>query len=179
MGRQALVAVWTVTRVAGYACSTMSHALAVPLPWFIVGPLMGLSVVGLYAIANLHLGVTGAYVQFVDMARGRAIETWRLWFLAGLLIGAGVIGVLGPAPQSLLGYGLIGRLLPLAVLIPVLFAGGVLIGFGARWSGACTSGHAISGCSARSPGSYAAAMTFFVTAVAMTLFMHVLTGGRL
>ena len=100
----------------------MFHVLAVPLPWFIVGPLMGLSVVGLYALTNLHLGVTGAYVQFVDMARGRAIEVWRLWFLGGLLIGAAVIGLLGPAPQSLLGYGLIGRLLPLGLLVPVLFA---------------------------------------------------------
>jgi uncharacterized membrane protein YedE/YeeE len=157
----------------------MFHVLAVPLPWFIVGPLMGLSVVGLYAIANLHLGVTGAYVQFVDMARGRGVEVWRLWFLGGLLIGAAAIGILGPAPQSVFGYGLIGKLLPLGVLLPVLFAGGVLIGFGARWAGACTSGHAISGCSVRSPGSYAAAMTFFVTAVAVTLFMHVLSGGRL
>lgn len=157
----------------------MFHLLPVPLPWFIVGPMMGLSVVGLYALANLHLGVTGAYVQFVDKARGRAIETWRLWFLGGLLVGAACVGVLGPGPQSLLSYGSLGRLLPLEALIPVLFAGGVLIGFGARWCGACTSGHAISGCSVRSPGSYAAAMTFFVTAVAVTLCMHVLTGGRL
>jgi uncharacterized protein len=157
----------------------MFHVLPVPLPWFIVGPMMGLSVVGLYALANLHLGVTGAYVQFVDMARGRAIERWRLWFLGGLLVGGACVGILGSGPQSLLGYGLIGRVLPLYLLIPILFAGGILIGFGARWAGACTSGHAISGCSVRSPGSYAAAMTFFVTAVAVTLGMHVVTGGRL
>lgn len=141
--------------------------------------MMGLSVVGLYALTNLHLGVTGAYVQFVDMARGRAVERWRLWFLAGLLLGAACVGILGTDPHSLLGYGAIGRLLPLYVLVPVLFVGGVLIGYGARWSGACTSGHAISGCSVRSPGSYLAAMTFFVTAVAVTLAMHVATGGRL
>lgn len=155
------------------------HLLTLPLPWYIVGPMMGLSVVGLYALANLHVGVTGAYVQFVDMARGRSVEVWRLWFLAGLLLGAGAVAVLGSTAQPLLGYGAIGRLLPLEALIPVLFIGGVLIGFGARWAGACTSGHAISGCSVRSPGSYLAAMTFFVTAVAVTLAMHVATGGRL
>ncbi len=157
----------------------MIHLIAVPLPWFIVGPMMGLSVVGLYALTNLHLGVTGAYVQFVDRARGRAVETWRFWFLAGLLLGAACIGILGPGPQSLLGYGALGRILPLGALLPVLFLGGILIGFGARWCGACTSGHAISGCSVRSPGSYAAAMTFFATAVAVTLAMHVVSGGRL
>lgn len=157
----------------------MLHVLPIPLAWYIVGPLMGLSVVGLYALANLHLGVTGAYVQFADLARGRPIQVWRLWFLAGLLIGAAVVAILGSSPQFGLGYGSLGRLLPLGLLVPVLFVGGALIGFGARWCGACTSGHAVSGCSTRSPGSYVAAMTFFVTAVAVTLALHVVTGGRL
>jgi uncharacterized membrane protein YedE/YeeE len=141
--------------------------------------MMGLSVVGLYAIANLHLGVSGSYVQFVDMARGRPVERWRFWFLGGLLIGGALVGVLGPSMGSALGYGAIGRLLPLSVLVPVLFIGGICIGFGTRWAGACTSGHAVSGCAVRSPGSYAAAMTFFVTGVTVTFVIHVLTGGRL
>jgi uncharacterized membrane protein YedE/YeeE len=157
----------------------MLHVMPMPLPWYIVGPLMGLSVVGLYALANLHLGVTGAYVQFVDYARKRPIERWRLWFLAGVLGGACLVALLSRSPQLGLAYGALGRLLPLGVLVPVLFGGGVLIGFGARWSGACTSGHAISGCSTRSPGSYLAAMTFFVTAVAVTLLIHGVTAGRL
>ena len=157
----------------------MLHLLPVPLPWYVVGPMMGLSVVGLYAVANLHLGVTGAYVQFVDYARGRSVERWRFWFLAGLLGGAALLAVLGPATQFGLTYGTLGRLLPLGLLIPTLFLGGVLIGFGARWCGACTSGHAVSGCSTRSPGSYLSAMTFFITAVAVTLALHALTAGRL
>ena len=69
----------------------MLHILPVPLPWFIVGPMMGLSVVGLYAVANLHLGVSGSFVQFVDYARNRPIQPWRLWFLAGLLIGGALV----------------------------------------------------------------------------------------
>jgi uncharacterized membrane protein YedE/YeeE len=141
--------------------------------------MMGLSVVGLYALANLHLGVTGAYVQFIDYARNRPIQVWRLWFLGGLLLGAGAVAVLASNPQVGLGYGALGRLLQLGLLVPVLFGGGALIGFGARWAGACTSGHAVSGCSTRSPGSYVAAMTFFITGVAATLILHALTGGRL
>lgn len=157
----------------------MFHVVPIPLPWYIVGPLMGMSIVGLYALANLHLGVTGAYVQFVDYARGRPIQPWRLWFLAGLLIGGALVAVFGADPQVGLTYGALGRLLPLGLLVPVLFGGGMLIGFGARWCGACTSGHALSGCSTRSPGSYVAAMTFFATAVAVTLALHAVTGGRL
>jgi uncharacterized membrane protein YedE/YeeE len=155
------------------------HILPVPLPWFVVGPMMGLSVVGLYAVANLHLGVSGAYVQLVDHVRRRPIEPWRLWFLGGLLLGGAMVAVLGTSPQFGLAYGTLSRSLPLWSLVPVLFVGGLLIGFGARWCGACTSGHAVSGCSTRSPGSYVAAMTFFVSAVAITLTLHALTGGRL
>jgi uncharacterized membrane protein YedE/YeeE len=155
------------------------HILPLPLPWYVVGPMMGLSIVGLYALANLHLGVTGAYVQLVDFARSRPVQQWRLWFLAGLLLGGALVAVLGVSPQAGFGYGTLGRVLPMGLLLPVLFLGGGLIGFGARWCGACTSGHALSGCSTRSSGSYVAAMTFFVTAVAVTLILHTVTGGRL
>jgi uncharacterized membrane protein YedE/YeeE len=159
--------------------TSMPHVLTIPLPWYLVGPLMGLSVVGLYALANLHLGVSGAYVQLVDLARRRPIERWRLWFLAGLLIGAAIVAVLGGNPQLGLGYGVLGQVLPVGGVVLVLFGGGILIGFGARWAGACTSGHAVSGCATRSLGSYLAAMTFFVTAVVVTLLLHGLTAGRL
>lgn len=155
------------------------HAFTIPLPWYIVGPMMGFSVAGLYAVANLHLGVTGAYVQIADFVRGRPIQVWRLWFLAGLLVGALAVAFFASSPQFGLGYGLLGRLLPLGLLVPVLFVGGVCIGFGARWCGACTSGHALSGCSVRSPGSFVASMTFFATAVVFTFLLHGLTGGRL
>lgn len=157
----------------------MFHVLLVPLPWYLVGPMMGLSVVGLYALANLHLGVTGAYVQLVDYARRRPIQHWRLWFLGGVILGSLLVAIAGSSPQFGLGYGALGHLLPFWLLVPVLFFGGLLIGFGARWAGACTSGHAVSGCATRSPGSYVAAMTFFITAVVVTLALHGVTGGRL
>jgi uncharacterized membrane protein YedE/YeeE len=157
----------------------MFDVLPDPIPWYIVGPLMGLTVVGMYAIANKHLGVSGAYVQFLDAARRRPIQVWRLWFLAGLIGGSALAAVLGNNPQTGLAYGRLGELLPLGALVPVLFIGGLLIGFGARWAGACTSGHGISGCSTRSPGSFVATSFFFGTAVVVTLLLHVLTGGAL
>src|SRR5579884_3233483 len=101
----------------------MLHLLPVISPWYITGPLFGLCVVALYALVNRHLGVSGSYVQFLDAARGRPIESWRLWFLAGLLLGGAVETVIGTAGQTGMSYGLLGRLLPLAALIPVLLVG--------------------------------------------------------
>jgi uncharacterized membrane protein YedE/YeeE len=157
----------------------MLNLLDIPLPWYVVGPGMGLTVAGLYAVTNCHLGVSGAYVQAVDWARGRPVEGWRLWFLAGTVLGAALVALLGGSPQFGLGYGRLGELLSLPLLVGVLFIGGVLIGFGARWAGACTSGHGLTGCSTRSPGSVVAVAIFMITAVALTLLMRVLTGGRL
>jgi uncharacterized protein len=49
-----------------------------------------------------------------------------------------------------------------------LIAGGFLVGFGARWAGGCTSGHAISGLSDRQRGSLIAVIGFFVGGLTMT-----------
>lgn len=157
----------------------MLHLLPDPLPWYIVGPGMGLTIVALYALANLHLGVSGSYVQVLDAARGRGIEVWRLWFLVGLLGGGVVASVLGTVRQTGLGYGRLGEVLPLGALIGVLLTGSVLLGFGARWAGSCTSGHGLTGSSTRSLGSMVAVATFVVTAVAATFLLHVATGGVL
>src|SRR5919199_1924713 len=94
----------------------MLHLLPIPVPWFIIGPLMGLVIAGMYALTNKHLGVSGAYVQFVDWARGRPTEVWRLWFLGGLVGGAALVAVLGESPQFGLGYGRLGEILPLGAL---------------------------------------------------------------
>lgn len=157
----------------------MFNVLPVPLPWYVVGPFMGLIVAGLYAVTNKHLGISGAYVQFVDHARGRSIETWRLWFLGGTIGGAAIVAFLGGNPQTGLRYGALGEYLPMPVLVGVLLVGGALIGFGARWAGACTSGHGLTGCATGSHGSIVAVLTFVVTAVAVTFMLHLVTGGAL
>lgn len=157
----------------------MLDLIPIPAPWYLIGPLMGLVIAGMYAVTNKHLGVSGSYVQFIDAARRRPIEVWRLWFLAGILLGALAAAVVGD--DSLWGfrYGRLSDLLPAWLLLPFLLLGGVLIGYGARWMGACTSGHGLSGCSTRSPGSMVATATFFATAVGATLLLHFLTGGKL
>jgi len=70
-----------------------------------------------------------------------------------------------------------GRPVPTSVLVLILLASGLLIGYGARWMGGCTSGHGLCGVSALAVGSVVATATFFSTAVATTFLLHWLTGG--
>ena len=150
------------------------------IPWFIAGPLIGLLVVALYAVANQRLGVTGSYLQVATFLRDRTrAEMWRVWFFVGLFAGALLATVLRGGPSFGLGYGALGLALPLVVLVPVLFLAGVLMGYGARWAGGCTSGHGLSGTASLSPASLVAAATFFATAVLVTFLLHILTGGIL
>lgn len=150
------------------------------LPWFIAGPVIGLCVVALFALTNRRMGVTGSYVELGLLLRGQApSQAWRVWFLVGLAGGAAVVGLLRGGLSVGLTYGALGLVLPVAVLVPVLFVGGVLIGHGARWAGGCTSGHGISGVSSLSPASLVATGTFMATAVLVTLALHVLTGGAI
>lgn len=95
----------------------------------------------------------------------------------GMLVVGGALGALlsgtwkarldlGPLHQMLTGGGVLSLL--------VLFAGGILVGFGTRMAGGCTSGHGLSGCSRLQPGSLAATASFFGTAVAISFLLEAL-----
>lgn len=150
------------------------------LPWFVVGPLMGLTVVGLFAIANKPLGATTAYREsFRAVTLRKVNEAWRIWLFVGMAAGALLVSVLRGGPSFTLSYGLLGTLVPVGLLMPILFGAGLLMGYGGRWSGGCTSGHGIRGMSALSPASIAATMTFMAVAVSLTFVLHIVTGGSL
>jgi uncharacterized membrane protein YedE/YeeE len=99
-------------------------------------------------------------------------------FLAALIAGALAAGLLGSATR-LTGYPVLSATLPAGVLVPLLVAGGLALGYGARWAGGCTSGHGLAGCPAGSPDSLTASATFFATAVAVTFAVRALSGGVL
>jgi uncharacterized protein len=80
---------------------------------------------------------------------------------------------------SVHGYGRLSELLPPVLLVPVLLFAGLALGYGSRWAGGCTSGHGLSGCAAGSPDSIVMTATFFTVAVAVTLGLNAVTGGRL
>ena len=94
-------------------------------------------------------------------------------------LGAVLVALLTGSEQTGLEHGALGEYVSLPALIAILFTGGMLMGYGARVGGGCTSGHGITGCAIRSRGSFLATGTFMVTAVGLTLIIHWLTSGAL
>ena len=73
----------------------------------------------------------------------------------------------GFVPESQFSWNAISNTTNLLILI----AGGFMVGFGARYAGGCTSGHAISGISNLQPASLLAVVGFFIGGLAMTHFL--------
>src|SRR5690349_6716473 len=55
--------------------AVVEHLLLDRLLWYIAGPIIGLLVVGLFAIANRPLGVSGAYVSEAKRSRCGTAES--------------------------------------------------------------------------------------------------------
>lgn len=120
-------------------------------------------------------------------------QRWNLVFVLGAVAGGFIASTLLASPEPLdlsaatiddlneLGIGFSGGLAPFelfsweSLLTPrgllVLVGGGFLVGFGTRWAGGCTSGHAISGLSELQLPSLIAVIGFFIGGLLMT---HVL-----
>lgn len=73
----------------------------------------------------------------------------------------------GLAPESLFSWESLFTLKGFLVLV----VGGFLIGFGTRWAGGCTSGHAISGLSNLQLPSLIAVVGFFIGGLVMTFLI--------
>lgn len=87
--------------------------------------------------------------------------SWRVAYLAGLPLGVAIVAYLTP------------QFIPdiqIRSSWPVLFAAGLLVGFGARLGNGCTSGHGVCGISRLSRRSTVATITFFAVA-AVTVFV--------
>jgi uncharacterized membrane protein YedE/YeeE len=92
---------------------------------------------------------------------------WRIAFIAGL--------ILAPVIAALVGHGMATPKLP--ANWAVIIAAGLLVGFGTRLGGGCTSGHGICGIGRLSPRSIAATIVFMLTAViTVAVTRHVLGG---
>jgi uncharacterized membrane protein YedE/YeeE len=138
------------------------------LAWYIGGPLLGLCVVAVRLLLNAHLGVTGGFSAVVQR-----VFDWRAFFLIGLIVGAAVFALVAGGPDFH-GYGWLTDTFTGSarwVVAPILFVAGLLIGFGAKTAGGCTSGNGLSGTSMVSPASVAATATFFGTAIVVSFLI--------
>jgi uncharacterized membrane protein YedE/YeeE len=129
------------------------------------GALIGLSAVLLLLFLGRHAGISGITGHALD---GSAAERpWRLAFVGGLVAGGALVAFLWPA--AIASSGSVGK--------PWLAAAGLLVGFGTRCAGGCTSGHGICGLGRGSGRSLVATLTF-MTVGGLTVFVtrHLLGG---
>jgi uncharacterized protein len=135
--------------------------------WYVVGPLMGLVIVGLLWVANRPLGALGGYIDVHDWARKPSSKVgWRLFFLVGVIGGGALHALISGSVHRTLAYGgFVGQVAAPAGQAALLAFAGVLMGYGARKAGGCTSGHGLCGSALASPASFVATMTFMAAAV--------------
>ncbi len=120
--------------------------------------------------------------------------SWNLVFIAGAVIGGFLGGWLlnNPEPINLsaetvsdlqaLGISDFGGMMPSDLFswemlatpqgIIILIVGGFLVGFGARYAGGCTSGHAISGLANLQMASLLAVIGFFIGGLIITWLVY-------
>jgi len=149
------------------------------LAWYIAGPLLGVLVVGLFFFLNQPLGASGAYINTSAMVRKAPRVRWRVYYFVGIFVGGVLATVLGTGFELRTGYDALTDVWPLAVVVPVVGVGAVVMGYGARIAGGCTSGHGICGTAQRSATSFAVTATFMATAIVVTQVLRVATGGAL
>jgi uncharacterized protein len=153
------------------------HALLDSAPhWYVLGPCLGLLVVGMLATLNTRLGVLGGWSETVEWVGGRRRQLGvKAWFALGVVAGGLVFRLAAGGPSVGEGYGWLTRELGSDVAVgAVLVGAGVLIGFGARLAGGCTSGNGLGGSSFGSPASLVATATFIGTAVVSALVIEAL-----
>ncbi|MEX1062072.1 MAG: YeeE/YedE thiosulfate transporter family protein [Balneolaceae bacterium] len=163
--------------------------LTVPLLLLAGGKMFGVSSNLRHLCAACHRGDV-EFFRYDWKSAGR----WNLTFLAGTVLGGflggfvfanpdpiqlapstiadlralGIQDFHGFVPDDLFSWSALGSFTGLAVLI----LGGFLVGFGARYAGGCTSGHAISGLSDLQLASLIAVIGFFIGGLVMTHLLY-------
>jgi len=117
-------------------------------------------------------------------------QVWNLIFVLGAIVGGYLAATFLQTSEPLqiadatihdleaLGIAFDGKIAPSSIFnwesllsfkgFVIMVLGGFLVGFGARWAGGCTSGHAISGLSNLQLPSLIAVVGFFIGGLLMT-----------
>ena len=122
------------------------------------GALIGLAAAGLLVLTGKTAGVSGIVDGFLRGEKGE--WSWKAAFLAGLATGGLLLAWRMPSALA--------HEPPRAW--PFVIVGGLLVGFGARLGGGCTSGHGVCGIGRASlRGLVGTAL--FIAAGALTVFL--------
>lgn len=127
--------------------------------------MIGLAATLFFATLGRTAGVSGILGGFVGRAPG---THWRAPFLLGLMTAGAVARAAGiplyePIPRSW----------------PALAIAGLIVGFGTRLGGGCTSGHGVCGVSRFAPRSIAATLIFMASGAATVFIVARFFGGIL
>ena len=173
-----------------------------PWPWYVAGPMIGLTVPALLILGNKAFGISSSLRHLCAACVPAGIpfftydwkkEIWNLLFVLGTAIGGFiamsflanpdtiVISEATQADLKALGLTNFSDLMPVEIFnwdtvftgkgILFFVIGGFLVGFGTRYAGGCTSGHAIMGISSLQWPSLVATIFFMLGGFFMT---HVL-----
>jgi uncharacterized membrane protein YedE/YeeE len=135
-------------------------------PWSALagGSLIGASASLLLLLNGRIAGISGIVGGLVHPRAGDV--AWRLYFLAGLLVGGLVL--LASRPSA---FG------APVVSLPLTLVAGLLVGFGTRLGSGCTSGHGVCGVSRLSLRSIVATAIFVATGMLATFLVQHVIGG--
>ncbi|HXB43282.1 MAG TPA: YeeE/YedE thiosulfate transporter family protein [Puia sp.] len=170
-----------------------------PWPWYVAGPIIGLTVPLLLLTGNKRLGVSSSLRHICAACFPADIsffkydwknEAWNLFFVAGIFLGGFVAITLlkNPSPIEIspklvralqkLGVQDYSSLMPTDIFnwhalftpkgLMLTVFGGFLVGFGTRYAGGCTSGHAIMGLSTLQWPSLVATICFMTGGFVMS-----------
>ena len=133
--------------------------MGVPLAAVLGGLLIGLAAVVLYLSIGRIAGISGIFFSALNEG-----GTWRWLFLAGIVVGAGLVSWLLPALRTVTrsdpGMGW-------------LIVAGLLVGWGTRLGSGCTSGHGVCGLGRLAPRSFVAVLAFMATGIfAASMLRH-------
>lgn len=132
-----------------------------PVPSLLGGVLIGLAISLVYFTHGRAAGISGLWAGVLRSSSDRA---FRGWFFAGLI----AVGVLMRFVYPQAFGAVVGSSLALTA-----FAG-LLVGYGTRLGGGCTSGHGVCGNSRLEARSIVATITFMLTGALAVLAVRTL-----
>jgi uncharacterized membrane protein YedE/YeeE len=137
-----------------------------PLASLIGGAMIGLAASLLLLGDGRIAGISGIVGGLLNRSAGDT--AWRVFFIAGLLVGGLGLRVVDPTLLRM----------DLDRSAGALVTGGLLVGFGTALGNGCTSGHGVCGLSRGSPRSFVATLTFLATGLLMATLVGRVLGGR-
>ena len=136
-----------------------------PVSALLGGALIGLASALLMLLVGRVAGISG--IVGGGLARVAGDSLWRFAFIAGLVLAPFASGIATSSPET-------PRTASGWLLIAIA---GLLVGFGARLGGGCTSGHGVCGLARFSPRSIIATAIFMATAIVVVAVTRHGPGG--